>query len=92
MLRTKAQDAFPAIDEYPHGMAELLVTSLGSVSVTLVVAHEGRLPAKSLQSDRFNSKLSKVEKLLRDESQLRFWLKLFDGKFVTTPLDELELA
>lgn len=57
-----------------------------------VVAHDGKLPAKSLQSDRFKSRLSNVEKLLRDESQLKFWLRLFDGKLVTTPLDELLLA
>lgn len=33
-----------------------------------------------------------MEKLLRDDSQLRFWLRLFVWKFVTTPLDELLLA
>lgn len=60
--------------------------------MTHLLAHDGKLLARSLQSDRFRSRLSKVEKLLRDESQLRFWLRLFDGKFVTTPLDELELV
>jgi hypothetical protein len=60
--------------------------------MTFALAHDGKLLAKSLQSERFKSRLSNVEKLLRDESQLKFWLKLFDGKFVTTPLDELEEA
>lgn len=55
-------------------------------------AHDGKLPARSLQSDRFRSRLSSVEKLLRDDSQLRFWLRLFEWKLVTTPLDELLLA
>lgn len=63
-----------------------------TVITAVVVAHEGKLPAKSPQSDKLKSRLSNVEKLLRDESQLKFWLKLFEWKFVTTPLDELELA
>jgi len=62
------------------------------VPLTPLVAHDGKLPARSLQSDKFRSKLSNVEKLLRDESQLKFWLKLFEWKLVTTPLDEDELA
>lgn len=62
------------------------LSSLFSASVTL--AHDGRLLVKSLQSDKFKSRLSKVEKLLRDDSQL----KLFAAKFVATPLDEPELA
>lgn len=62
------------------------------MAFTMVVAHDGKLAARSLQSERFRSRLSNVEKLLLDESQLRFWLKLFDGKLVTTPLDELLLA
>ena len=57
-----------------------------------MAVQDGRLPASSAQSDRLRSKLSKVEKLLRDESQLRFWLRLFGWMLVTTPLDELELA
>lgn len=69
-----------------------LPSSLMSPSFTLPLAQEGKLLASSLQSDKFRSRLSNVEKLLRDESQLRFWLKLLDAKFVTTPLDELELA
>ena len=60
--------------------------------VTMLPAHDGKLAAKSLQSERFKSRLSNVEKLLRDDSQLRFWLRLFEWKFVTTPLDELLLA
>lgn len=60
--------------------------------ITELDAHDGKLPAKSLQSDKFKSKLSNVEKLLRDDSQLKFWLKLFEWKLVTTPLDELLLA
>uniref|UniRef100_A0A182U5Q7 Uncharacterized protein n=1 Tax=Anopheles melas TaxID=34690 RepID=A0A182U5Q7_9DIPT len=59
---------------------------------SVVAVQDGRLPASSAQSDRLRSKLSKVEKLLRDESQLRFWLRLFGWMLVTTPLDELELA
>lgn len=62
------------------------------MAVAVLVAHDGKLAAKSLQSDRFKSKLSNVEKLLRDDSQLKFWLRLFEWKLVTTPLDELLLA
>lgn len=69
-----------------------LPSSLLSQSLGFPLAHDGKLLASSLQSDKFKSRLSKVEKLLRDESQLKFWLKLLDAKFVTTPLDELELA
>lgn len=69
-----------------------LPSSLFSQSFGFPLAHDGKLLASSLQSDKFKSRLSKVEKLLRDESQLKFWLKLFEAKFVTTPLDELELA
>lgn len=72
-------------------MASSLLRS-ETVIVAVVVAQDGKLPAKSPQSDRLKSKLSNVEKLLRDESQLRFWLRLFEWKLVTTPLDELELA
>lgn len=72
-------------------------TRLPSTVVSIVVcaeldAHDGKLPAKSLQSDKFKSKLSNVEKLLRDDSQLKFWLRLFEWKLVATPLDELLLA
>lgn len=59
-----------------------------TVITAVVVAQDGKLPAKSPQSDKLKSRLSKVEKLLRDESQLKF----LEWKFVTTPLDELELA
>lgn len=62
------------------------------MALAMVVAQDGRLAAKSLQSERFKSRLSNVEKLLRDDSQLKFWLRLFEGKLVTTPLDELLLA
>lgn len=72
-------------------MASSLLRS-ETVIVAVVVAQDGKLPAKSPQSDRLKSKLSNVEKLLRDESQLRFWLRLLEWKLVTTPLDELELA
>lgn len=68
------------------------ITVVSMVVCAELDAHDGRLPAKSLQSDRFRSRLSSVEKLLRDDSQLRFWLRLFEWKFVTTPLDELLLA
>lgn len=61
-------------------------------AAVVLTAHDGRLAAKSLQSDKFRSRLSNVEKLLRDDSQLRFWLRLFEWKLVTTPLDELLLA
>lgn len=67
------------------------IESVIAVAVVLT-AHDGILAAKSLQSDKFKSRLSNVEKLLRDDSQLRFWLKLFEWKLVTTPLDELLLA
>lgn len=68
-----------------------------STVVSMVVcaeldAQDGKLPARSLQSDRFKSRLSNVEKLLRDDSQLRFWLRLFEWKLVATPLLELLLA
>lgn len=78
----------------PNNIADSLPWSLdGSLmALAMLVAHDGRLAARSLQSERFRSKLSNVEKLLRDDSQLKFWLKLFDGKLVTTPLDELLLA
>ena len=46
--------------------------------MTLPLAQLGKLLAKSLQSDKFKSKLSNVEKLLLDESQLKFWLKLLE--------------
>uniref|UniRef100_A0A182QVI8 Uncharacterized protein n=1 Tax=Anopheles farauti TaxID=69004 RepID=A0A182QVI8_9DIPT len=59
---------------------------------SVVAVQDGKLPASSAQSDKLRSRLSKVEKLLRDESQLKFWLRLFGWMFVTTPLDELELA
>lgn len=65
---------------------------LSFIAVAMLVAHDGKLAAKSLQSERFKSKLSNVEKLLRDDSQLKFWLRLFEWKLVTTPLDELLLA
>lgn len=45
---------------------------LSVMVVAELVAHDGKLAAKSLQSDRFKSKLSNVEKLLRDDSQLKF--------------------
>lgn len=61
-------------------------------AAVVLTAHDGRLAAKSLQSDKFKSRLSNVEKLLRDDSQLKFWLRLFEWKLVTTPLDELLLA
>jgi hypothetical protein len=67
-----------------------LPSSLFSPSLTFPLAQEGKLMARSLQSDKFKSRLSKVEKLLREESQLKFWLKLLEA--ITTPLDELELA
>lgn len=71
-------------------MASSLLRS-ETVSTAVVVAQDGRLPARSPQSERLKSRLSNVEKLLREESQLKFWLRLF-WKLVTTPLDELELA
>lgn len=57
-----------------YSPSSLLIDSV----VVALVAHDGRLPAKSLQSDKFKSKLSNVEKLLRDDSQLKFWLRLFE--------------
>lgn len=45
---------------------------LSVMAIAVLVAHDGKLAAKSLQSDRFKSKLSNVEKLLRDDSQLKF--------------------
>lgn len=56
------------------------------------VAHDGKLAAKSQLSDVCKSKLSNVEKLLCDDSQLWFWLRLLEWKLVTTPLDELLLV
>lgn len=72
IVRQPTVKKFMRIDSQRSEKIETLPSSLGSLSVTVVVAHEGKLPANSLQSDKFNSKLSNVEKLLRDESQLKF--------------------
>lgn len=53
-----------------NGLPFSLILSV--MAMTVLVAHDGKLAAKSLQSDKFKSKLSNVEKLLRDDSQLKF--------------------
>lgn len=51
-----------------------LPSSFFSISIPLIhlLVQDGKLLVSSLQSDKFKSRLSNVEKLLRDESQLRF--------------------
>lgn len=63
-----------------------------AATTVVSVAHDGKLAAKSQLSDPFKSRLSNVEKLLCDDSQLWFWLRLLEWKLVTTPLDELLLV
>lgn len=67
--------------------------SLASLAKTVLSeTQDGRLAARSLLSEPCKSKLSNAEKLLCDDSQLKFWLRLLEWKLVTTPLDELLLV
>lgn len=66
------------VDNFPFAKYLPLSLMLSLLASATLVAHDGKLAARSLQSDKFKSKLSNVEKLLRDDSQLKFWLKLFE--------------